>query len=106
MAEDFNNKVKAALDVCAPWKYIKICSNYKSGVSDKTIWINLRKRWPSKVNSQITKKEKKYPWKLQKPMQPSYKSNRKRHSKSQWRKIKKARDEKEIWKVVNQILNQ
>ncbi len=36
MVEDFNSKVKAALDVCAPWKNIKICSNYKSGVSDKT----------------------------------------------------------------------
>ncbi len=25
MAEDFNRKVKAALDVCAPWKNIKNC---------------------------------------------------------------------------------
>jgi hypothetical protein len=35
MAEDFNNKVKAALDVCAPWKNIKIHQNYKSGISEK-----------------------------------------------------------------------
>jgi len=36
MAEDFNNKVKAALDVCAPWKNIKIHQNYKSGISEET----------------------------------------------------------------------
>ena len=36
MAEDFNNKVKAALDVCAPWKNVKIRQNYKSGISEKT----------------------------------------------------------------------
>jgi len=32
MADDFHNKVKEALDVCAPWKNIKICQYYKSGI--------------------------------------------------------------------------
>ncbi len=36
MAQDFNNKVKEALDECTPWKNVKINPNYKSGVLDKT----------------------------------------------------------------------
>ena len=36
MAEDFNNKVKEALDVCASWKNVKICQYYKSGISEET----------------------------------------------------------------------
>ena len=36
MAEDFNNKVKEALDVCAPWKNVKIRQYYKFGISGKT----------------------------------------------------------------------
>jgi hypothetical protein len=36
MAENFTNNVKTALDVCAPWKKVKIHQNFKSGISDKT----------------------------------------------------------------------
>jgi len=67
--------------------------------------FNSTKRWPLKGNSQTTKWEKNHPWAIQKVIQQSYKPNPKGHSKPRWRKIEKARDEKEIWKVVNQVIN-
>ena len=36
MAEDFNKKIKEALDACAPWKNVKIRQYYKSGISEET----------------------------------------------------------------------
>jgi hypothetical protein len=104
MAEDFNNKVKAALDVCAPWKNIKICQNYKSGISDKTKQL-IRQRDDLRKSMHRSPNEKKVLHeqykKLRNRVTNQIRRDTQQHNEE---KIDKAGDEKEIWKVVNQVL--
>ena len=97
MAEDFKNKVKAALDVCAPWKNIKICQYYISRISDKTNNC-CRQRVALQKPIQRSPKEKKFSMSNLKSYLTKLQIKSKQTHKSTMRK--KARDEKEIWKVV------
>jgi len=81
MAEDFNNKLKEALDVCAPWKNIKIRQYYISGISKKTKQL-IRQRDYLQKSIHKSPNEKKVLHEQYKK-QPSYKPNQKRHSKAQ-----------------------
>jgi len=104
MAEDFNNKVKAALDVCAPWKNIKIHQNYKSGISDETKQL-IRQRDDLRKSIHRSPNEKKVLHEQYKKLRNRV-TNQIRRDTQQYNeeKIDKAEDEKEIWKVVNQVI--
>ncbi len=104
MAEHFNIKVKTAIDVCEPFKNIKIRSNYKSGVSDKTKEL-IKQRDDLQKSIHKSSNEKKI-------IHEQYKKLCNQVTNQIWKdtqnhneeKIERARDEKEIWKVVYQVI--
>jgi len=102
--EDVNNKVKAALDVCAPWKNIKIRPNYKSGVSEKTREL-IKQRDDLRKSIHKSSNEKKIIHEQYKKLCNRVANQIQRDTQNHnEEKIEKARDEKEIWKVVNQVI--
>jgi len=104
MAEEFNSKVKAALDVCAPWKNIKIRPNYKSGVSEKTREL-IKQRDDLRKSIHKSSNEKKIIHEQYKKLCNRVANQIQRDTQNHnEEKIEKARDEKEIWKVVNQVI--
>ena len=104
MAQYFNNKVVEALDECAPWKKIKIQQNYKFGVSDKTKEL-IKERDGFRKSIHMSPNEKKILHDKYKKLRNRVTNQIRRDTRNfNEERIDKAGDEKEIWKLVNEVI--
>ena len=106
MAEYFNANIKQALDICAPLKTITVHSQHKFGLSEKTKSIIAER-------DHIRKEMHKYSSNERKVFHQKYKklrnaaTNQVRQDTKQFNedRIEKAADQKEIWKIVKDVIS-
>jgi hypothetical protein len=104
MAQYFNKRVVEALDECAPCTNIKIQKNYKFGISNKTKQLIKERDKVQKLihflpNEKIIMHER-YK-KLRNRVTNQIRKDTRQFNEE---RIDKAGDEKEIWKVVNEVI--
>jgi hypothetical protein len=106
MAECFNANVTKALDICAPLKTITVHSKHKFGLSENTKALmserdNIRK----KMYKYSSSERKVFHLKYRKLRNAATNQSRKDTKLYNEERIEKAADQKEIWKVVNDVIS-
>ena len=106
MAECFNANVTKALDICAPLKTITVHSKHKFGLSENTKALmserdNIRKKMYKYSSSERKVLQLKY----RKLRNAATNQSRKDTKLYNEERIEKAADQKEIWKVVNDVIS-
>ncbi len=106
MAERFNANAKKALDICAPLKTITVDSQYKFGLSEKTKALMSKRDYIRKKMYKYSSSERKvFHLRYRKLRNAATNQSRKDTKLNNEEIIGKAADQKEIWKVVNDVIS-
>ena len=106
MVDTFTKYTNEALDEVAPFKTFKIKSQYKFGLSEDTKKLICKRDKTRSAISKAESSEKPILIKKYKKLRNLINSNIRKESKAYNNaRVEKAKDENEIWKVVNDVIN-